>query len=155
MTREGNGYIIWGNEAKRLSLKIERAKMADQNIEPQVGKTPYEHSKILSIPLPEILDEMEANITAAAEAARKAEAAARVSGEAAKAATNASDEASKRAIEARKAGEKAAGEAARVAAEAISKVEQVAKNASALAELLNSAIMEAVITLEKRLTSKK
>lgn len=90
--------------------------------------------KIMVMPLPQILDEIENSIKAADEAAKNARDAAE---------------------EARKAGEKAAGEAARVAAEAISKVEQVAKNALALAELLNSAIMEAAVTLEKRLTSKK
>ncbi len=64
--------------------------------------------KILTKPLPQILDEMDDNITASAEAARKAEAAARAAKEAAGAATNSSKEAAKRADEARQAGEKAA-----------------------------------------------
>jgi len=90
--------------------------------------------KIMTQPLPRILDEIEDSIRAANEAAKNARDAAE---------------------EARRAGEKAAGEAARVAAEAIGKVEQVAKEAKQLAELLKSAVTEAAVTLEKRLSSKR
>jgi len=89
-----------------------------------------ETKKIMTQPLPQILDEIEDSIKLANEAAKNAREAAE---------------------EARKAGEKAANEAARVAAEQISKVEQTAKSAMQLAELVNSAIMEAVAVLEKRL----
>lgn len=90
--------------------------------------------KIMTEPLPRILDEIDDSITAAHEAAKDARQAAE---------------------EARKAGEKAANEAARVAAEAIGKVEQVAKNALQLAELVNLAVMEAATAAQKRLTAEK
>lgn len=90
--------------------------------------------KIMVMPLPQILDEIDNSI-------READAAAK----------NARDAAE----EARRAGEKAANEAARVAAEAISKVEKVAKDALALAELLNSTMTEVAVTVEKRLVGKK
>lgn len=89
-----------------------------------------ETKKIMTQPLPQILDEIEDSIKLANEAAKNAREAAE---------------------EARKAGEKAANEAARVVAEQIAKVEQTAKSAMQLAELVNSAIMEAVAVLEKRL----
>jgi len=89
-----------------------------------------ETKKIMTKPLPQILDEIEDSIKLADEAAKNAREAAE---------------------EARKAGEKAAREAARVAAEQIAKVEQTANSAMQLAELINSAIMEAVAALEKRL----
>jgi F0F1-type ATP synthase membrane subunit b/b' len=89
--------------------------------------------KIMTQPLPQILDEIEDSIKKADEAAKDARAAA---------------------DEARKAGEKAATEAARVAAEAISRVEQVAKNALQLAELLNATLIEATTGVEKRLTTR-
>ena len=89
--------------------------------------------KIMTKPLPQILDEIEDSITLADEAARNARQAAE---------------------EARKAGEKAASEAARVAAEAIGRVEQIAKNAMQLAELLNLAITDATTAVEKRLSGK-
>ena len=91
-------------------------------------------SKIMTKPLPLILDEIEDSIGAANEAAKDARQAAE---------------------EARKAGEKAAGEAARVAAEAIGRVEQIAKNALQLAELVNSAVKEASATAQKILTPMK
>ena len=87
--------------------------------------------KIMVLPLPQILDEIDASITLANEAAKDARQAAE---------------------EARRAGEKAAGEAARVAAEAIARVEQVAKDALQLAQLLKSALMETATSLEKRLS---
>ena len=92
-----------------------------------------ETRKIMTKPLPQILDEIEDSIKLADEAARNAREAAE---------------------EARKAGEIAASEAARVAAEAISKVEQMAKNALQLAELLNLAVMDAVAAIGKRLSDK-
>ena len=92
-----------------------------------------ESKKIMTKPLPQILDEIEDSIKLADEAARNAREAAE---------------------EARKAGEKAAREAARVTAEKIAKVEQIAKNAMQLAELLNSVVMEAVVAVEKRLSGK-
>ena len=90
--------------------------------------------KIMTEPLPQILDEIEDSIRLANEAAKNAREAAE---------------------EARKAGEKAANEAARVAAEAIGKVEQMAKEAKQLAELLKSALREAAETLDKRLSGKR
>ena len=89
--------------------------------------------KIMTKPLPQILDEIEDSIKLADEAARNARQAAE---------------------EARKAGEKAASEATRVATEAIAKVEQIAKNAMQLAELLNLAVTDAVVAVDKRLSGK-
>ena len=90
--------------------------------------------KIMTEPLPLILDEIDGSINAANEAAKDARQAAE---------------------EARKAGEKAANEAARVTAEAIGRVEQIAKSALQLAELVNLAVMEAATTAQKRLTAEK
>lgn len=90
--------------------------------------------KIMTEPLPRILDEIEDSINAANAAAKDARQAAE---------------------EARKAGEKAANEAARVAAEAIGRVEQIAKSALQLAELVNLALMEAATAAQKRLTAEK
>jgi uncharacterized protein (UPF0147 family) len=92
-----------------------------------------ESRKIMTKPLPEILDELEDSIKLADEAAKNAREAAE---------------------EARKAVENATSEAARVAAEAIARVEQVANSAMQRAELLNLALMEAVATVEKRLSEK-
>ncbi len=92
-----------------------------------------ETKKIMTQPLPQILDEIEDSIRLANDAAKNAREAAE---------------------EARKAGEKAASEAARVAAEKISRVEQMAKNATRQAELLKLAIMDAVAAIEKRLSGK-
>ena len=89
--------------------------------------------KIMTQPLPQILDEIENSIRLADEAAKNAREAAE---------------------EARKAGEKAAKEAERVASESIAKVEKIAKNALQLAELLNSAVTEAVAVLDKKLSKK-
>lgn len=100
----------------------------------EVKVSKEEKPKIMTQPLPQILDEIEASIRLANEAAKDARQAAE---------------------EARKAGEKAAGEAARVAAEAIGRVEQIAKDAKQLAELLNSALIEAATGLEKRLSGKR
>ena len=89
--------------------------------------------KIMTQPLPQILDEIENSIRLADEAARNAREAAE---------------------EARKAGEKAAKEAERVASEAIARVEKVAKDALQLAQLLSSAVKEASSVIEKRLSKK-
>ena len=89
--------------------------------------------KIMTQPLPQILDEIENSIRLADEAAKNARGAAE---------------------EARKAGEKAAKEAERVASESIARVEKIAKNALQLAELLKSAVEEASSVLEKRLSKK-
>jgi methyl-accepting chemotaxis protein len=89
--------------------------------------------RIMVKPLPEILDELDGSISLASEAAKDAREAAE---------------------EARRAGEKAASEAARVAAEAIARVEEMAKNAMQLAELLNSAVKDALVAIEKRLSEK-
>ncbi len=107
--------------------------MAKQNAgsPEKANQAPKEISKIMTQPLPRILDEIEESIKAANLAAQ-----------------NARDAAN----EARRAGEKAANEAARVAAEAIGKVEQTANKALRLAELLNSAIIEASQGLQKKLT---
>ena len=89
--------------------------------------------KIMTQPLPQILDEIEDSIRLADEAAK-----------------NARDAAN----EARKAGEKAANEAARVASEKIAKVEQAANSALQQIELLKSTMMEAASTVAKKLTGK-
>ena len=90
-----------------------------------------EKKKIMTKPLPQILDEIEDSLKLADEAAKNAREAAE---------------------EARKAGERAATEAARVAAESIARVDQSAKDAMQLAELLKSALMDAVVAVEKRLS---
>jgi hypothetical protein len=90
--------------------------------------------KIMTQPLPQILDEIDDSIRLANEAAADAR---------------------KAAEEARRAGEKAASEAARVAAEAISKVQKTAEDALALARLLNSTMMDMAQGVEKKLTAKK
>ena len=92
-----------------------------------------ETKKIMTKPLPQILDEIEDSIRLADEAAKSAREAAEA---------------------ARKAGEKAANEAARVAAEAIGRVERVANNALQLANLLKLALTDAVLAVDKRLSEK-
>jgi len=101
--------------------------MDERNVKPK------EAPDILTKPLPQILDEIEASIKMADEAAKSA----RQSAE-----------------DARKAGEKAASDATRAANQAIANVQQTAKNAMELAELLNLAIREAVAAIEKRLSGK-
>jgi hypothetical protein len=90
-----------------------------------------EPRKIMTKPLPQILDEIETSIKMADDAANSARQAAE---------------------EARKAGEKAAQEAARVAAQAIAKLERKVDNVRQLAELLEMAIKDGVGALEKRLS---
>lgn len=87
--------------------------------------------KIMTKPLPQILDEIEDSIRLANEAAQNARQAAE---------------------EARKAGEKAASEAVKVVAEKIARVEQKADKAMQLAELLKLAITESANNIEKRLS---
>ena len=93
-----------------------------------------ETKKIMRLPLPQILDEIEDSLRKADEAARNAREAAE---------------------EARRAGEKAAGEAARVAAEKIANVEKIATSALQLAELLKLAVLDGTGAVEKRLSAKQ
>jgi hypothetical protein len=89
--------------------------------------------KIMTQPLPQILDEIEDSIRLSNEAAADARQAAE---------------------EARRAGEKAASEAARVAADAISKVQKVTDEALALARLLNATLLEMSAGIDKKLSKK-
>ena len=107
-------------------------KNKENIVKPSGGPAPAaERPKIMTKPLPEILDEIDASIRLANEAA---------------------SDARKAAEEARRAGEKAANEAARVAAEAISKVEKVANEAMELAKLLRATILEANSLVTSKLT---
>ena len=90
-----------------------------------------EARKIMTKPLPQILNEIEDSIRLADEASKTARDAA---------------------VEARKAGEKAFNEATRVANERIAEVEQTAKNAMQLAEILKLAVMDGVAVVDKRLS---
>ena len=92
-----------------------------------------EPKKIMTKPLPQILDESEESIRSANDAAKNARSAVE---------------------EAYKAGEKAARDAARIANERVEKVEQIANNALQLAELLKLAIMDGVVAVDKRLSGK-
>ncbi|MFA5308651.1 MAG: hypothetical protein WC370_04080 [Dehalococcoidales bacterium] len=92
--------------------------------------TEMKPKKIMTQPLPQILDEIEDSIRLSNEAAADAR---------------------KAAEEARRAGEKAASEASRVAADAIFKVQKTAEEALALARLLNSTLVEMAAGVEKRL----
>ena len=92
-----------------------------------------ETRKIMTKPLPQILDEIEDSISLADEAAKNAREAA---------------------VEARKAGDRAFSEATKIANERIDKVEQIAKNALQLAELLKLAVTDGVTTVDKRLSGK-
>ena len=100
---------------------------------PQPQK-PVEGPKIMTKPLPQILDEIEDSIRSANEAAKDARDAAE---------------------EARRAGEKAAGEATRAAAQAIARVEDIAKKALELAELVKLAVIDAATASQKRLSDKQ
>jgi hypothetical protein len=92
-----------------------------------------EISKIMTKPLPLILDEIEASIREADKAAEGARDAAEA---------------------ARKAGEKAAGEAARVAAEKISEVQKTAEEALRLVKLTVAALKESAIVMNNKLDEK-
>ncbi len=115
--------------AKEAPKKISK-KASEVEEKMAVQETP---KSIMVKPLPQILDEFEDSVKAADEAAKDARQAAE---------------------EARQAGEKAANEAARVAAEAISRVEQSAKDGLALAELINTALLEMSANLKKKLSEK-
>ena len=86
--------------------------------------------KIMTKPLPQILDEIEDSIRLADEAAKNAREAA---------------------VEAHEAGEKAFRDATQISNERIDKVEQIAKTALELAELLKLAVMDGVTAVDKRL----
>jgi len=107
--------------------------MVNKDVRQTEARKSEEAPKILTKPLPQILDEIEDSI--------------RLANEAAKNAREASEEV-------RKAGEKAARDAVRAAADAIAKVEQTSQNAMQLAELIKSALMEAASVLDKRLSGK-
>jgi hypothetical protein len=89
-----------------------------------------ESRKIMTKPLPQILDEIEESIGLADEAAKNAREAA---------------------VEARKAGEKAFNDATKVANERIDKVEIIARDALQLAELLKAAIQAGNLAVDKKL----
>ena len=90
-----------------------------------------EARKIMTKPLPQILDEIEESIKLANDAAKNARAAA---------------------LEANKAGERAFNEATRVANERIDGVEKIAQNALQLAELLKLALVNGITAVDKKLT---
>ncbi len=91
--------------------------------------TEMKPKKIMTQPLPQILDEIDDSIRLANDAAADAR---------------------KAADEARRAGEKAA----RLAAEAISKVQKTTEDALALARLLNSTLLEMAAGVDKKLSEK-
>ena len=93
------------------------------------GKT----RKIMTKPLPQILDEIEDSIRLADEAAKNARDAA---------------------LGARQAGEKAFDEATKIANERIAEVEQIARDARQLSELLRLAVMDGIKAIDKRLSQK-
>ena len=104
--------------------------MVIENTSPTESDRPEEPPKIVTEPLPQILDELEANIRVSIEAAKKAEKAAEIANLAAGAATRSSEEA-------RKVGEDAAARATQAANEAIKQAEEsslAAREAAARAE---------------------
>jgi hypothetical protein len=135
--------LLYGITSQSENNLKEASRMVEKNIEESKEKKTRmvnegeakaaPTQKIMVKPLPAILDELDNSIRLASEAAKDAREAAE---------------------EARRAGEKAASEAAKVAAEAIAGVEQIAKNAMQLAELLNSAVKDAIDAMEKRLLEK-
>ncbi|MFC2060761.1 hypothetical protein ACFLTZ_06755 [Chloroflexota bacterium] len=92
-----------------------------------------EPKKIMTKPLPQILDEIEESIKSANDAAKYARSAAEEAG---------------------KAGEKAAKDVTKIANERIEKVEQIANNALQLAELLKLALIDGVTAVDNRLSGK-
>jgi hypothetical protein len=86
--------------------------------------------KIMTKPLPQILDEIEDSIRLADEAAKNARDAA---------------------LEARQAGERAFDEATKIADKRIAEVEQIAKEARQLSELLRVAVTDGIKAIDKRL----
>ena len=93
--------------------------------------TDREPRKIMTKPLPQILDEIEDSIRLADEAAKNAREAA---------------------VEARESGVKAADEATRIANERLNSIEQIAKNALALAEAMKLIILDGAASVNKRLS---
>jgi hypothetical protein len=98
--------------------------------------------RIISKPLPQILDEMDENIRSAIDATRRTEEAARAAKQAAVDATKAANDAEKRAEEARKAGQMAAETATKAAAQSAAKAEKVFKAAIAASEAAAQAAEE-------------
>jgi hypothetical protein len=94
--------------------------------------------------LPQILDEMDANIRAAIEASLRAMEAAKAAGEAAEAAIKASDEVENRAEQARRAGEKAASEAVAASKEA-------SKNTNKALSDSKAELLQYIKSLEERI----
>ena len=124
-----------------------------------------ETRKIMTKPLPQILDEIEDSIGLADEAAKNARDAAeeaRKAGE--QAAENAVKFASQRITNIEEAikvsderitkVEKAINERITKIDEHITKVEQIAKNALQLAELLKSAVIDGVVAVDRRISEK-
>jgi hypothetical protein len=89
--------------------------------------------KIMTKPLPQILDEIEDSIRLADEAAKNARDAA---------------------LEARQAGEKAFNEATKIADKRIAEVERIARDARQLSELVRLALMDGLKAIEKRLSQR-
>jgi hypothetical protein len=104
--------------------------------------------KVLRKPLPQIIDELDDNIRAAAEAGRKALEAAQAAAQAANAATNASMEAEKRAGEARQAGLLASQNTIK----AVAKTEAQFKKTTGEISTSNAALLQRIKVLEDRLT---
>ena len=126
-------YNVAEKETKNKVVSENKAKKTKSPQPEEEMERPIDSTKIMTEPLPRILDEIDNSVRSAHEAAKDAR---------------------KAAEEARQAGEKAVTEAARVAAEAIARVEQVAQDALRLAELLESAVTEAAAGLQKRLSEK-
>jgi hypothetical protein len=89
--------------------------------------------KIMTKPLPQILDEIEDSIRLADEAAKNARDAA---------------------LEARQAGEKAFNEATKIADKRIAEVERIARDARQLSELVRLALVDGLKAIDKRLSQK-
>lgn len=103
-----------------------------------------EARKIMTKPLPEILDEIEDSIRLADEAVKNAR-------EAAVEARKAGEQA---AIEVRKSGDKAIREATLAINERIDRVEQIANKSLQLAELLKLALTEGNVVVDKIISGK-
>ena len=89
-----------------------------------------ESRKIMTKPLPQILDEIEDSLKSADAAAKQARDAA---------------------VEAQRAGEKAISEATRVANERVVAVEKIAREALAMAQLLRQALCDEAANIGKKL----
>jgi len=115
--------------------------MINENMGPSEEEKQTEPPKILTKPLPQILDEIEGSIRAINEATKLASAAAKDARQAAE--------------EARQAGEKAASEASKVAIESIARIEDIANAAKKMAELVGLAVADAAASAQKRLTEQE